>query len=167
MKKDLQTLAQYKLVLLYILENEPTPFTNDSFTTYVLKNDIMNYFYFKQYLMELEASGLIEENDQALLQVTESGKEALGYFSHSIAKKLLNKAHQAQEDKEETPFENFSGSFIPPGQLELLAYNQDQVVFHLTLPVEGQDQAQRIIENFKAQGKKAVDHVLDYLDPEK
>lgn len=163
MTDDSQVLAQYKLVLLYILENDPDYFTNDSLTTYVLKNDIMNYFYFKQFLMELEESGLVTERPGGLLEVTDQGREALDYFSHSIADQLLNKAKDPRIQDPKGDQVHYTGSFVPPRHVELLAYNQDRLVFNLTLTVDSEAQALDLVDRFKIKGKKAIDRLIDCL----
>ena len=50
---DSETLAENKVLILYILDQTHKPITNDNLYKLVLAAVEMNYFYFQQFLLDL------------------------------------------------------------------------------------------------------------------
>ena len=50
---DNETLAENKVLILYILDQTHKPITNDNLYKLVLTAVDMNYFYFQQFLLDL------------------------------------------------------------------------------------------------------------------
>ena len=50
---DNETLAEGKVIILYILNKLPNPVSNESLYKLVLSINDMNYFYFQQFLLDL------------------------------------------------------------------------------------------------------------------
>lgn len=50
---DNETLAEGKVIILYILNKLPNPGSNESLYKLVLSINDMNYFYFQQFLLDL------------------------------------------------------------------------------------------------------------------
>lgn len=77
---DDETLAENKVLILYVLEKANKPLTNDVLYKIVLAAVDMNYFYFQQFTLDLINVGYIfsfEKEDQTLYQITDSGKRTL------------------------------------------------------------------------------------------
>lgn len=77
---DNDTLAENKVLILYILDQIHKPITNDNLYKLVLSALNMNYFYFQQFLLDLESAKFIvsfQKEDQILYQLTTHGKETL------------------------------------------------------------------------------------------
>ena len=51
---DNETLAEGKVIILYILNKLPNPVSNESLYKLVLSINDMNYFYFQQFLQLLQ-----------------------------------------------------------------------------------------------------------------
>ena len=56
---DSETLAENKVLLLYILDQTHKPISNDNFYKLVLTAVDMNYFYFQQFLLDLISTKFI------------------------------------------------------------------------------------------------------------
>ena len=77
---DDETLAENKVLILYVLEKANKPLTNDVLYKIVLAAVDMNYFYFQQFMLDLINVGYIfsfQKEDQTLYQITDSGKTTL------------------------------------------------------------------------------------------
>ena len=77
---DNETLAQNKVLILYILNTVNKPVNNAELLQLVLSITDMNYFYFQQFMLDLIEVGYIcsfQKEDQTLYQVTENGKRTL------------------------------------------------------------------------------------------
>ena len=58
---DNETLAENKVLILYILNKVNKPLTNDALLQLVLSITDMNYFYFQQFLLDLLENKYIED----------------------------------------------------------------------------------------------------------
>lgn len=80
-------MAEAKLLLLYLIDKVNTPVTNLQLIKFIIKNNLMNYFYFQQYLLELSENGLLEliPNDgNDVYFITDKGRQTLTFFSNRI-----------------------------------------------------------------------------------
>ena len=77
---DNETLAENKILILYLLSIIERPINNDELYRLVLSIQDMNYFYFQQFLLDLEENKYIanykKEND-IVYEITENGKSTL------------------------------------------------------------------------------------------
>ncbi len=73
---DNDTLAENKVLILYILNKLNSPINNDALMQLVILVQDMNYFYFQQFLLDLLENKYITEKD-SLYEITELGKETL------------------------------------------------------------------------------------------
>ena len=77
---DDETLAENKVLILYVLEKANKALTNDVLYKIVLESVNMNYFYFQQFTLDLINVGYIysfQKEDQTLFTITDSGKRTL------------------------------------------------------------------------------------------
>ncbi len=77
---DDETLAENKVLILYVLEKANKALTNDVLYKIVLAAVNMNYFYFQQFTLDLINVGYIfsyQKEEQTLYQITDSGKRTL------------------------------------------------------------------------------------------
>ena len=77
---DSETLAENKVLILYLLSIMEKPINNDALYRLVLSIQDMNYFYFQQFLVDLEDNKYIVSYDKDEVQVyeiTENGKSTL------------------------------------------------------------------------------------------
>ena len=75
-----ETLAESKVLILYILDNIKRAITNTALYKIVLSALDMNYFYFQQFLLDLVKSGFVftyEKEEQQMYSITEKGSKTL------------------------------------------------------------------------------------------
>ena len=79
---DNETLAENKVLILYVLNTINKPIGNSELLELILSITDMNYFYFQQFLLDLIEDNYVvaskQENDD-LYELTEDGKKALEY----------------------------------------------------------------------------------------
>ena len=88
---DDETLAENKVLILYVLEKANKALTNDVLYKIVLAAVNMNYFYFQQFLLDLINVGYIfsfQKEEQTLYSITDSGKRTLD-LTLDIKKQLM------------------------------------------------------------------------------
>lgn len=77
---DNQTLAENKVLILYLLSIVNKPINNDELYRLVLSIQDMNYFYFQQFLLDLKDDKYIigyEKNNTEVYEITENGTNTL------------------------------------------------------------------------------------------
>lgn len=77
---DNKTLAQNKVLILYILNKIGKPITNNSLYELVISSQNINYFYFQQFLLDLLDTKYITtylQEDNPVYEITSEGKNAL------------------------------------------------------------------------------------------
>lgn len=77
---DDETLAENKVLILYVLNKAGKPLTNDILYKIVLAAANMNYFYFQQFILDLIEVGYIfsfEKEGKTLYNITEKGQTTL------------------------------------------------------------------------------------------
>lgn len=80
LNSDDQTLAENKILILYILDKVGKPISHNELLELVISISDMNYFYFQQFLLDLLDDNYVstfkKENDD-IYELTEDGKNAL------------------------------------------------------------------------------------------
>ena len=77
---DNQTLAENKVLILYILNRVGKDISNNALLNLVLAVTDMNYFYFQQFLLDLIQNKYItsyEKDEHTFYMITDYGKETL------------------------------------------------------------------------------------------
>ena len=75
-----QTLAENKVLILYILNKIGKPISHNELLDLVISTSDMNYFYFEQFLLDLLENDYVSKQfkeDEEILSITQFGKEAL------------------------------------------------------------------------------------------
>lgn len=80
LSSDNETLAENKVLILYILNKVGKSISNDSLLNLVLAVTDMNYFYFQQFLLDLIENKYIvsySTDNSTLYEITDFGRETL------------------------------------------------------------------------------------------
>lgn len=75
-----ETLAENKVIILYVLNKLNKPIDNDSLLKLILSIKEMNYFYFQQFLLDLLDNKYIigyTEDEKTMYKITDKGIETL------------------------------------------------------------------------------------------
>ncbi len=88
------SLAENKLLLLYIIEKIHLPISNIQLTEIVLENNFINYFTLQEYIDELISSNLlakVKHKDKDRLVISDKGKEVLSLFKNRLSLEDIKK----------------------------------------------------------------------------
>lgn len=88
------SLAENKLLLLYIIEKIGLPISNIQLTEIVLENNFINYFTLQEYIDELISSNLlakVKHKDKDRLVISDKGKEVLSLFKNRLSLEDIKK----------------------------------------------------------------------------
>ena len=162
---DNETLAENKVLILYILNKIDKPVNNDELLQLVLSVEDMNYFYFQQFLLDLLENKYIEVYDEdnfseQVYRLSTAGKEALeltkdlipGIVKLKIDSTIKGELQDIEEEisiiSEFTPEDD--GGFIVT--CKIIEHNK--TIFEVSTSAASRDQAKSISDNWK---ENAVD----------
>lgn len=81
---DNATLAENKVLILYLLSILDKPINNDGLYRLVLSIQDMNYFYFQQFLLDLQEDGYIMNYEKDKTEVYEITKDGINTLNLTI-----------------------------------------------------------------------------------
>lgn len=87
-----ETLALYKLIILYMLQKIDFPLTNGQISEFILDKGYTNYFKLQQALSEMIDTGFLYEeqaHNRTLYHLTDSGMETIQFFKNKIPPAIL------------------------------------------------------------------------------
>jgi len=155
---DSETLAENKVLILYILSRVNKPITNDALYTILSSAIDLNYFYFEQFLLDLINVKYVicyEKETQNVYQITEAGQNTLDLTLDILPGIIKLKVDTNFKSKVES-FENEESvvaEFTPKSEteyeVECKIIEEGEVVFQIKTVAYSRDQAQHIVENWK------------------
>jgi len=168
MKNSSFELALNKLLILYIINNFQHKLKENDLSYFVLDIELFNYFYFKQYLQELESTGLVLFDRDKKYYLSEDGIKTLEVLYEKIPeeniafinKEMENFSHElnvknsvsAEILKEESSIYN-----------HLIIKDGDIDVFDLKIEVSDENMAKNFSKNFKKNPDKIYSEILKLL----
>ncbi|MDO5715608.1 MAG: DUF4364 family protein [Tissierellia bacterium] len=172
MDANLFELAQNKLLILYIVKKFNHQLHENDLSYFVLNMELFNYFYFKQYIRELESSGLILFDDEHKYYLSSDGEEALELFLETLPQETTTLLDEEMDHfsldlkrrnsiiaKVEEKDENYYAL------LEIIDGNVK--VLHLRLETSNRNMAEKICQNFKNNPQIIYKDLLQLLLQEK
>ena len=171
---DNETLAENKVLILYILNKIDKPVSNDELLQLVLSIEDMNYFYFQQFLLDLLENKYIEtykENDfsEQIYRLTNAGREALELTKDLIPGivklKIDNTIKGEFQDIEEeiSIVSEFTseddGGFIVT--CKIIEYNKS--IFEVSTFAGSREQAKLISDNWKENAVDIYPNMINLL----
>ena len=174
--ENTEDLAQNKLVLLYIIEMSPSPFTKEQLSEFVLERNYMNYFLIQQYVGELLNSNFIkleEKDNKQVYIILKSGKVALHYFEDRISDSVKEdvKEQFGQKEKEvlmQTQilcdyYEKENTQYV----VNIKLVENDDTLFSLYLDVVTKKQAELICDKWKNNTEHIYQSIIKLFIDEK
>ena len=155
---DSETLAENKVLILYVLSRVEKPITNDTLYTILSSAIDLNYFYFEQFLLDLINVKYVicyEKENQNVYKITESGKRTLdltldilpGIIKLKVDTNFKNKVDNFENE------ESIVAEFIPKSENEYEVnckiIDQGETVFEIKTVAYSRDQAQIIVNNWR------------------
>ncbi|MFA5522906.1 MAG: DUF4364 family protein [Tissierellales bacterium] len=165
-------LAQYKLLILYILDNAEIPMNNSDITQFLLENNYMNYFLAQQFISELVSSKFIEfstKDGQEYYHLSNAGRDTLSFFNDRIPQTLKGEVDKRyQKKKEEMVKESqIIGNYFKKGESEyivnLKVIEKDTNLFSMSLNVVSNKQAKMICNNWNENPNEIYKKIIDLL----
>lgn len=171
---DNETLAENKVLILYILNKIDKPVSNDELLQLVLSIEDMNYFYFQQFLLDLLENKYIEtykENDytEQIYKITNSGRETLeltkdlipGIIKLKIDSTIKGELQDIEEEvsiiSEFTPDDD--GGFI----VTCKVVEHNKTIFEVATFAASREQAKYISDNWKENAINIYPNMINLL----
>ena len=167
-----ESLAESKVLILYVLNKAGKPLTNDVLYKLVLSGIDMNYFYFQQFILDLINSKYIfsfEKEDQTLYQITDNGIKTLDLTldllpgiiklkADTNLKKILDKSEEEHSVVAEfTPISENHYTII------CKIVENNETVFEVKTFAGSRDEAKKIVDNWKNHANIIYPQILDTL----
>ena len=170
---DNETLAENKVLILYLLSTMEKPINNDELYRIVLSIQDMNYFYFQQFLVDLESNNYIisyqKEND-VLYEITQNGKNTLDLTLDMLPGIVKLKVDETVkgELREIRNESAIRAEFIPLSEKEFIVkckvIENSVTVFEIQTFVASREQAIQIVQNWEENAAKIYPNVLQMLN---
>lgn len=174
---DNETLAENKVLILYILDQTHKPISNDNLYKLVLTAVDMNYFYFQQFLLDMINTKFVvsyTKEDQLIYELTDLGKNTLdltldilpGIVKLKVDTNLKSTLEKVEEEH------SIIAEYTPKNEnnyvINCKIVENNETVFEVKTFAYSREQAKEIVDNWKNNAEKIYPKVLDLLhDPNK
>ena len=169
---DSETLAENKVLILYILDSVGKPITNDALYSIVTSAIELNYFYFQQFLLDLIEAKYVacyNKETQDVYNLTEAGKETLdltldilpGIIKLKVDTNLKSSMEMFENDQ------SVIAEYMPKSENEYEVkckiVEDNEIIFDITTYAYSRDQAQIIVDNWKKNAIKIYPKIIQLL----
>lgn len=172
LNSDEQTLAENKVMLLYILQKVGKPISHKTLLELVLSISDMNYFYFEQFLVDLlEDKYMIkyEKNEEIIYEITDEGKKALTLtldILPGILRLKVDSKFKTNLDEIENQF-SISADYTPNTTkdfvIRLKIIENNNAIFDLQTHAGSREQAKKIVDNWNNSAVDIYPKILELL----
>ena len=168
------SLAENKVLILYVLCKVQKPITNDDLFKLVSIANNMNYFYFQQFLFDLVESKYVSsytKEEETFYTLTEEGKYTLsltsdmlpGIIKLNIDTKIKDKLEQIKEES------SVSAEFVPHSENDFTVIcrltENHKTIFEIQTFAGSREQAQSIIDHWQNNAGEIYPKILDIITP--
>ena len=168
------TLAENKVLILYILDKIPNGLLEDSLYKIISPINDVNYFYFKEVLTDLLDSKLVgiftkDEEEESVLKITSEGKNALSLTIDVLPGILKLKADNVfkEEFTSITNETSIVAEFIPRNENDYIikcrVIEKNETIFEVKTFAGSRERAKKIVDNWNKNASKIYPKVLDIL----
>lgn len=169
---DNETLAENKVLILYILDQTHKPITNDNLYKLVLTAVDMNFFYFQQFLLDLINTKFVityKKEEQDIYELTELGKNTLDLtldILPGIIKLKVDTNLKATLEKVEEEH-SIVAEYTPKNEnnyvINCKIVENNETVFEVKTFAYSREQAKEIVDNWKNNAEKIYPEILNLL----
>lgn len=173
---DNETLAENKILILYILNKIGKPISNDALLNLVLAVTDMNYFYFQQFLLDLLENGYIinyHKDDQSFYDITDFGRETLA-LTQDILPGIIKLRVDSNFKNELETFEDehsVIAEYTPRSEdyytVTCKIIEHSDIIFELKTFACSREQAKEIVDNWKNNAEKMYPELLNIITNKK
>ena len=170
---DSETLAENKVIILYILNKIGKSITNNALYELVLSVIDMNYFYFQQFILDLLETNYILKYDldgSVVYEITDAGRSALDLVEDIIPGIIKLKMDGNLKNNLDTIEEENSivSEYIPISENE---YNvkckiveNNKIIYVLQTYAGSREQAKSISDNWEKNAENIYPKILKILN---
>lgn len=173
---DNETLAENKVLILYLLSIIDEPINNDGLYRLVLSVQDMNYFYFQQFLLDLKDDKYIIEykkEEKEVYEITETGINTLsltidmlpGIIKAKVDKNIKGELREIQNESA------VKAEFIPLSETEFIVkckiIENNIIIFEIQTLATSREQAINIVKNWEENTKEIYPKVIQMLNEER
>ncbi len=172
LNSDDQTLAESKILLLYILSKVGKPISHNELLELVTSIVDMNYFYFQQFLLDLLEDNYIFkyiQEDTEIYEITKEGKNAVDLtidIVPGILKLEVDSKFKANLDTIKDKF-SISAEYTPLTEREFSVrckiVENNVTIFDLQAHAGSREQAKKIVENWNTRASDIYPRLLELL----
>lgn len=169
---DSETLAENKVLILYILDIVNKPITNDALYSIVTSAIDLNYFYFQQFLLDLMEAKYVAcytKETQDVYKLTESGKNTLDLTLDILPGIIKLKVDTNLKSNMEM-FDNAQAvvsEYIPKSEneyeVQCKIVENNEIIFEIKTCAYSREQAQYIVDNWKKNANKLYPQLIGLL----
>lgn len=169
---DDESLAENKVLILYVLNTANKALTNDVLYKLVLSATDMNYFYFQQFILDLIIVKYIfsfQKEDQTLYQITDSGKRTLDLTLDLLPGIIKLKADTNLKSILDSSEEESSivAEFTPLSEnhytIVCKIIENNETVFEVKTFAGSREEAKNIVSNWQNHAESIYPKILDIL----
>ena len=155
---DNETLAEHKVLILYVLSNVNKSITNDALYSIVSSAVDINYFHFQQFLLDLINAKFVrcyEKEIQSVYEITELGLSTLELTLDILPGIVKLQIDNNFKDRVEefSNMESIVAEFTPVNEnqyiVECKIIENGEVQFEIQTNAYSREQAQNIVQNWK------------------
>jgi len=169
---DNETLAENKVLILYILNNVKDALTNNNLYKIVLTVVDMNYFYFQQFLLDLINNNYVmhyQNEDMTLYQITDKGKLTL-----ELTEDILPGIIKLQVDtnlkgamEEVVDESSIIAEYTPKSEndynITCKIIEKNETIFEIKTFAGSREQAKQIVDNWKSYAIQIYPKLIETL----
>ncbi|NLC88286.1 MAG: DUF4364 family protein [Clostridiaceae bacterium] len=169
---DDKTLAENKVLILYILNKIGKPISNDSLLNLVLAVTDMNYFYFQQFLLDLLENGYItnySKDEHSFYDITDFGKQTLN-LTQDMLPGIIKLRVDSNFKSELESFENkhsVIAEYIPRSEnyfdITCKIVERNETIFEIKTFAGSPNQAKEIVDNWEKHADEMYPAILNIL----
>lgn len=169
---DNETLAENKVLILYILNNVNEALTNNNLYKIVLAVIDMNYFYFQQFLLDLIENDYVmhyQNEDVTLYQITDKGRETLeltedilpGIIKLQVDTNLKGAIEQVSDES------SIIAEYTPKSEnyynITCKIVEKNETIFEIKTFAGSREQAKQIVDNWKSYAIQIYPKLIETL----
>lgn len=171
---NIATLAENKVLILYILNKVPDGLSEDGLYKLVSSINNVNYFYFKEVLTDLMDSNLVgsitkDEDSESVLKITSDGKNSLTLTIDVLPGILKLKADNVfkAEFPVITDKTSIVAEFTPKSENDYIVkcriIEKNETIFEVKTFAGSRERAKKIIDNWNTNAAKIYPQILNLL----
>ena len=169
------SLAENKVLILYTLNKINRPTTDNDMLKVVSKINNINYFYFRDLLIDLVNSKLIgtyTKDEQKFYEITEQGKISLELTIDMLPGLTKLKADNVFKEEllEIADEESVSAEFIPEDEnnytVKCKIVENNKTIFEIKTFAGSNEKAKAIADNWKNNASKIYPKIINLLNNE-